>query len=259
MKFSWRVLIPFLFTVGAMLAGFLSILAAAEGRFLFAAQMIMLSMILDGMDGHVARLLRGESAFGADLDTFVDMMSFGLAPAFLAYQVALKEFGFWGLALACAIVVSGASRLARFRVVDPDRGQKGFLGLPITINAGWLAMAVFVTESGILLNRWITLTDGPLATVIWTCVVMFVFLQVSHVRYGKPTKAPVVFISSIMFVTFLFLRMEFAVASALAIGAGLFFYGFVSPFLPKHDDLLDLDLDLDLDDDEEEPVVLHHF
>lgn len=242
-----------------MLAGFFSLLAAADGRYLLAAQMIMLSMILDGMDGHVARLLRGESAFGADLDTFVDMMSFGLAPAFLAYQVALKDFGMWGLALACAIVVSGASRLARFRVVDPDRGQKGFLGLPITVNAGWLAMAVFITESGILQNRWITLTDGPLATVIWTCVVMFVLLQVSHVRYGKPTKAPVVFISSVLFVTFLFLRMEFAVASALAIGAGLFFYGFVSPFLPKHDDLLDLDLDLDLDDDEEEPVMLHHF
>jgi CDP-diacylglycerol--serine O-phosphatidyltransferase len=245
MKLNWRPILPFLFTVAAMLAGFYSLLAAGGGHYLLAAQMIMLSMILDGMDGHVARLLHGESAFGADLDTFVDMMSFGLAPAFLAYQVALKDFGPWGLVLASAIVVSGASRLARFRVVDPHRGQRGFLGLPITVNAGWLSMAVFITESGILQNRWISLQDGPVATVVWTCVVLFLLLQVSHVRYGKPTRTPVLFISSVMFVTFLFLPMELAVASAFAIGTVLLFYAFVSPFLPRHDDILELDHDLE--------------
>lgn len=255
MRFRWRTIIPFLFTVAAMIAGFFSLVAASEARFLLSAQLIMLSMILDGMDGNLARLLRGESDFGADLDTFVDMVSFGLAPAFLAYQVALKDFGFWGATLACAIVVSGAVRLARFRVVDPDRGQNGYLGLPITVNAAWLALAVFLTKSEFFHSRWFMLSDGPLAAVVWTCAVMFTLLQVSHVRYGKPTKAPVVFITCLLFVTFLFLKVELAVASALAMCAGLFSYAFISPFLPKHDDILDLDLD----EEDDEGAFLRHL
>ena len=255
MNMSWRTIVPFLFTVAAMIAGFYSLVAAADGHFLLSAQLIMLSMILDGMDGNLARLLRGESDFGADLDTFVDMVSFGLAPAFLAYQVALRDFGFWGAVLACGIVISGACRLARFRVVDPNRGQNGFLGLPITVNAGWLALAVFITQSEIFHSHWFTLTDGPLAAVVWTCAVMFTLLQISHVRYGKPTKTPVVFITCLLFVTFLFLQLQLAVASALAMCAGLFVYGFISPFLPKHDDILDLDLD----EEDDESALLRHL
>lgn len=255
MKVSWRTIVPFLFTVAAMIAGFYSLVAAADGRFLLSAQLIMLSMILDGMDGNLARLLHGESDFGADLDTFVDMVSFGLAPAFLAYEVALRDFGFWGAVLTCSIVVSGASRLARFRVVDPNRGQQGFLGLPITVNAGWLALAVFITKSEIFHSHWFTLTDGPLAAIVWTCAVMFTLLQVSHVRYGKPTKTPVVFITCLLFVTLLFLKLQLAVASALAMCAGLFVYGFISPFLPKHNDILDLDLD----EEDDDGAVLRHL
>lgn len=255
MSVHWRRGIPLLCTIAAMLAGFYSLICAAEGLFMLSAQMIMLSMILDGLDGNLARLLRGTSRIGADLDTFVDVISFGLAPAFLAYQAALHAFGLWGLGLSCAVVVSGAYRLARFRVVDPFRGQRGYLGLPITVNAGWLAMFVFATESGLLSEFGFSLLEGPLAALVWTCTVVFVLLQVSHLRYAKPTKTPIVFFTCSVFVVLLFLKLQVAVASALAICLGLFYYAVVSPFMPRHAAEPELDLD---EAEEEEAVTVHH-
>ena len=130
-----------------MLAGFYCIVACATGHYMVAAQLIMLSMILDGLDGNLARLLKGTSQFGAELDTYVDMTSFGVAPALLAYLVVLKDFGFLGMLLASSIVLSGVIRLSRFRVIDPYRGQRGYQGLPITVNAIWLNTGISISSS----------------------------------------------------------------------------------------------------------------
>ena len=104
---NWRQLIPSLFTLAAMLAGFLSILVTIQGMvaqaeivapagahraaelFRWAALLIMLAMILDGLDGNIARWLHGESDFGAELDTYVDLTAFGIAPAILVFAVTL--------------------------------------------------------------------------------------------------------------------------------------------------------------------------
>lgn len=244
---TWRQVVPTLFTVAAMMAGFYSLLMSAQGEFLIAAQMIMLSMLLDGFDGNVARLIKGTSKFGAELDTYVDMTSFGIAPAMLAYEAVLKNFGLPGFILACAIVVSGVMRLSRFRIKDPFRGQRGFQGLPITVNACWLSMFIFVAESGLFNTERYVLQEGPMATMVWTCTILFLILQVSNIRYPKPTKALIGFIPCILFVMFLFLKMQVAVASALTICASCFVYAFITPLFPKH-----ADLNAILDDSEEE-------
>lgn len=246
---TWRQVIPTLFTVAAMMAGFYSLLMSAQGAFLVAAQMIMLSMLLDGFDGNVARLIKGTSKFGAELDTYVDMTSFGIAPAMLAYEAVLKHFGAMGFLLACAIVVSGVMRLSRFRIKDPFRGQRGFQGLPITVNACWLSMFIFVTESGLLSTERYALQSGLMATVVWTCTVLFLLLQISNIRYPKPTKTLIGFVLCILAVLLLFLQQQFAVASALTICIACFIYAFITPLFPKHTDLSVL-----LEDgDEEEP------
>jgi CDP-diacylglycerol--serine O-phosphatidyltransferase len=250
---NWRPLIPFLFTSAAMVAGVMSLLEAATGNLFASAQLIMLSMILDGLDGQVARSLKATSAFGAELDTFVDIVSFGVAPAFLAWSAALHEYGALGVILVCSIVLSGASRLARFRIVDPQRGQQGYLGLPITVLGGWLAVVVLISESALFQPDWMSLVDGPMATLTWTVTVMFVLLQVSHLRYEKPTKIPILFGASLVAVVCLFLTREIAVAAAVAIAAAMFLYGFVTPFLPKHDVVIEID-----SDDDEEPVPVRH-
>lgn len=225
-----RQLVPLFFTVAAMLAGFGSLLMSAEGRFITAAQLIMLSMILDGLDGTLARRLNATSPFGAELDTFVDFSSFGLAPAMLAWRAALHQFGLWGFLVASIIVVAGASRLARFRIVDPFRGQKGYLGLPITANAGWVAMSVFLAESSVIQEEWFTLMAGPMAAFVWSVSIIMCGLEVSHVRYGKPTKDPVIQAICIPLVVLLFVEQtHVAAAAALAMMIYGLGYVFISP------------------------------
>ncbi len=231
-----RAIVPVMLTLAAMLAGFYSIMLSASGHYVEAAKFIMLSMILDGLDGAMARLLKGITSFGAELDTFVDMTSFGLAPALLAYQFALKECGLLGLLLVSGMVLSGASRLSRFRIIDPNRGQKGFLGLPITCAGGWVTMMVFLASSGVPEEwgwTWFTLDEGPWATFVWVSTAALLVLQISHVHYAKMTKNPLVFLPGLIMVLLLFAEIHLAAVAALLLSSFGFYFGFLSPFFRR--------------------------
>lgn len=230
---SWRKIVPSLFTLGAMAAAVMAILHAAHSEFIVAAQLIMLALALDGLDGNVARWCHGETKFGAELDTFIDITAYGIAPAVLAWELVMKDHGFWGVAFVCFTAMSGAMRLARFRVVDPFRGQHGYLGLPITVNAGWVAMFAILTELNFFDTFGLSVTSGPLASAVWTCSILFLFLQISNVRYGKPSKSPLAFTFGLIVITMLFVE-QFRILSVMLMIAYGIFYGFVSPFVPKH-------------------------
>lgn len=240
-----RYMIPSSVTAAALIAGFFSILKSIEGDFMLASQFIMLSMILDGLDGNISRWIKASSAFGAELDTFVDITSFGVAPAVLAYQVLFNRLGAFGLVFVSLIVLSGALRLARFKVIDPYHGQHGYMGLPITVNAGWIAMAVFLNQSGMLDERFFSLAKGPSAAVMWSCSLAMILLQVSRVHYTKPTKGVVWFAFCCFAVSMLFLRTHVAVGAAFGMVVYGFVYTFVMPLLPRHTVILD-------EEDEEE-------
>ncbi len=242
--------IPSFFTMLAMLAGVFSMLASAAGDFILAAQLIMVSMILDGLDGTLARLLRSTSQFGAELDTFVDMTSFGLAPAILLYHLMLKNEGILGLAVVSAIVLSGVSRLSRFRVVDPYRGQRGYLGLPITTAAGWIASLVIASQNSLFNDTWLSLEHGPVATLFWVSTLIMIVLQLSHVRYIKPTKKPVVFVPFTVVLILLFLNGPVAIWAAFMLAGYGFWYAFISPFYRRQHAVL-------APAEEEHPVTLN--
>ena len=248
---SWRKIVPNLVTLAAMLCAFYSIIVSTEGKYMLAAQLIMLCLIMDGLDGNLARFIKGTTKFGAELDTFVDITAYSIAPAVLIHEVIGDQFGFWGQVLVSLTVLSGVLRLSRFRVADPFRGQRGYCGLPVTVNAGWVTLFIFAWQSGLFSEDKLSLTDGPLATLVWTCSVAFLFLQGSNVRYGKPTKVPLFFLAGIFMVLMLFFKLQVAVAAALGMCAYGFFYAFISPFLPKHDLLPD-------DDEEEQPIRVRH-
>ncbi len=255
----WRKIVPNLLTLAALVCAMMSLIKAGEGNFVASAQLIMLCLVFDGLDGNVARWCKGSTAFGAELDTFVDIIGYGVAPAMLVYNLVMKDHGWLGLAFVCFAAMSGSLRLARFRVVDPARGQNGYLGLPITVNAGWIAMLVFITQSGLLREDLFNLSSGPLAALVWTISVVFLVLQVSTVRYSKPTKAPLFFFAGIAMVLMLFVKSaELALVSALAIAAYGVFYGLISPFMPKHAALVDAAAAAPVgeEEDEEDPV---HF
>jgi CDP-diacylglycerol--serine O-phosphatidyltransferase len=230
---TWRKILPNLITLAALLASFFSLVTAARGQYYLAAQLIMLTLILDGLDGILARLLRGTTKLGAELDTFVDMTGYGIAPAMILYHLIVPDAGIWALALVVITLFSGAIRLSRFRIVDPFRGQHGYLGLPITVNAGWVAMVVMLSHSSNGRFDAVTLTEGLPALLIWSVSAAMVFLQVSRVRYGKPVKNPAVFILGAVMVILLFVE-QFAHISAMAFLFAALYYAFISPFLLKH-------------------------
>lgn len=210
---KWRQVVPSIVTVLAMLAGFLGILLTIEGMrlerpdlYVKAAQMIMLAMILDGIDGNVARWLKGSSDFGAELDTYVDLTAFGIAPAILVFAVTLQGTQVWRVVLPAAVALSGMVRLARFKAKDPLRGQGGYAGLPITANAGWVALFVFISETPPM--NTFSLNHGKVAVLFLVGVVTFTILQITNFRYPKPTKKATLFLPCIVLVVLLFIPVQ---------------------------------------------------
>ncbi|MGE4273197.1 MAG: CDP-diacylglycerol--serine O-phosphatidyltransferase [Desulfitobacterium sp.] len=138
-------MIPSLFTLGNLFFGFLAIIWTMDGDYQVAAGLIILSVLMDSMDGKVARRLSVSTDFGKELDSLCDVVSFGVAPAILTYKVLLEgHMGFWGVLLAAAFALCGAVRLARFNVLNITTH---FLGVPITFAGGIMALLVLFYQS----------------------------------------------------------------------------------------------------------------
>jgi CDP-diacylglycerol--serine O-phosphatidyltransferase len=137
-------LLPNLFTTGALFAGFYAIVQAMNGRFEFAAVAIFIAMVLDGLDGRVARLTHTQSAFGAEYDSLSDMVSFGVAPSLVVYEWALKGLGKWGWFAAFIYCAATALRLARFNTNIDVVDKRYFQGLPSPAAAALIAGFVWV-------------------------------------------------------------------------------------------------------------------
>jgi len=136
-------ILPALFTVGNVFCGYLSLDASLNKRFEVAALLVFLAAFLDGMDGRVARLTHTTSAFGEQLDSLADIVSFGVAPAFLVYRWALVDFDRLGLLVSFLFVVCGAARLARFNIQIHVVDKRYFVGLAIPAAAGTLCALIW--------------------------------------------------------------------------------------------------------------------
>jgi CDP-diacylglycerol--serine O-phosphatidyltransferase len=137
-------LLPNAFTTAALFAGFYAIVQAMNGRFEVAAMAIFAAMVLDGMDGRVARLTNTQSAFGEQYDSLSDMCSFGVAPALVMYEWALKDLGRWGWLAAFIYVAGAALRLARFNTNLTVVDKRYFQGLPSPASAALVAGFVWL-------------------------------------------------------------------------------------------------------------------
>jgi CDP-diacylglycerol--serine O-phosphatidyltransferase len=136
--------LPNLFTTAALFAGFYAIVQAMNLRFEHAAVAVFVAMVLDGLDGRVARLTRTQSAFGAEYDSLADMVSFGVAPALVVYEWALKGLGRWGWIAAFVYCAGAALRLARFNTTLEVIDKRYFQGLPSPAAAALVAGMVWV-------------------------------------------------------------------------------------------------------------------
>jgi len=139
-------LLPNLFTTAALFAGFFAIVQAMNARFDLAAIAVYVAMVLDGLDGRVARLTRTQSAFGAEFDSLADMVSFGAAPALVMYEWALRDMDKLGWLAAFVYVAGAALRLARFNVQIEVADKRWFQGMPSPAAAALVAGFVFIVD-----------------------------------------------------------------------------------------------------------------
>lgn len=123
-------ILPNLFTLAALFGGFYAIVMAMNGQFEQAAIGVFCAMVLDSLDGRVARMTNTQSAFGEQMDSLSDMVSFGAAPALIAYEWALRDLGRWGWIAAFVYCSCAALRLARFNVNTAVVDKRYFQGLP---------------------------------------------------------------------------------------------------------------------------------
>ncbi|MGB2065547.1 MAG: CDP-diacylglycerol--serine O-phosphatidyltransferase [Marinomonas gallaica] len=169
-------LLPNLFTTAALFSGFYSIIAAMDGNFTQAAVAIFISMVLDGLDGRVARLTRTQSAFGAEYDSLADMVSFGIAPALVAFTWALAPLGKVGWIAAFIYAVGAALRLARFNTMIGSQDKRYFTGLPSPSAAAIVAGVIWAAESA-------GVAGEQIASIMALLVPVTGLLMVSNVKY----------------------------------------------------------------------------
>ncbi|HFC53502.1 MAG TPA: CDP-diacylglycerol--serine O-phosphatidyltransferase [Gammaproteobacteria bacterium] len=169
-------LLPNLFTTAALFAGFYGIIAAMKGHFEAASVAVFVAMVLDGLDGRVARLTNTQSDFGTQYDSLSDMLCFGLAPALIVYQWSLSGMGKLGWLAAFLFTACAALRLARFNTQVEVVDKRYFQGLPSPAAAGLAAGLVWVGFDN-------NISGEALRVVAFTLTVAGAILMVSNVRY----------------------------------------------------------------------------
>jgi|TARA_B100001063_G_C16744742_1_gene546817 CDP-diacylglycerol--serine O-phosphatidyltransferase len=168
-------LLPNLFTTGAMFSGFYAILAGMDGNFDAACIAIFIAMIFDVLDGTVARMTNTSSDFGLQYDSLSDMVSFGVAPAVLAFSWILNEIGRIGWAAAFIYASCAALRLARFNSQVDSSSKNYFIGIPSPAAAALIASMVWCSHK-------VNVTD-QLAFLVATTTAMSGLLMVSNLHY----------------------------------------------------------------------------
>jgi len=188
--------LPNLFTTAGLLCGFSSILIAITGNYFAAAVLLLVAIVLDGLDGRIARYTNTTTKFGAEYDSLSDLVAFGVAPAILVYMWGLAPYGKWGWMASSLFVVCGALRLARFNIQIGIVESKIFNGLPIPAAAS-------VVATGILLYDYWGGKGRFTSIFILLGVFCLALLMISNIKYYSFKK--VNFFSKKPFMSFFFM------------------------------------------------------
>ncbi len=197
-------LLPNLFTTAGLFAGFYAIVASMGGRFNEAAIAIFIAMVMDSIDGRLARLTNTQSDFGSEFDSLADMISFGLAPALVLYEWSLSALGKFGWLAAFIYTAATALRLARFNTQVSVADKRYFQGLASPAAAGVAAGLVWMCED-------YGIRGGQLSIVVFLMTLMLAALMVSNMRFRSFKDLDLK--GKVPFVTILVLVMVYAVIS----------------------------------------------
>nr|WP_251369420.1 CDP-diacylglycerol--serine O-phosphatidyltransferase [Polynucleobacter sp. MWH-Spelu-300-X4] len=184
-------LLPNAFTTANLFCGFFAIVQAMNNRFEMAAIAIFFALVMDGMDGRVARMTNTQSAFGEQYDSLTDMVSFGVAPALVAYEWVLKDLGKWGWLAAFAYCAGAALRLARFNTNIGVVDKRFFQGLPSPAAASLIAGFVWLAIDNKLPVKelyipWVMFALTIYAGITMVSNALFYSGKALDVRYRAP-------------------------------------------------------------------------
>jgi CDP-diacylglycerol---serine O-phosphatidyltransferase len=179
-----RTLVPNMITLLALCAGLTAIRLAVDGRFELALYAIVFAAMLDGIDGRIARMIKGQSRFGAELDSLADFVNFGVAPGLILYFWVLQELGNLGWIAAMAFAICAGLRLARFNVAidDPNRPvwmSNFFTGVPAPAGAITVLLPMYVYFLGLRIPA--------VLTFLYTLAIAFLMVSRLPVFSGKKT------------------------------------------------------------------------
>jgi CDP-diacylglycerol--serine O-phosphatidyltransferase len=203
-----RMLVPNVITLLAICAGLTAIRLSAEGRMELAVAAIVFAAVLDGLDGRVARMIKGQSKFGAELDSLADFVNFGVAPGLILYFWQLHEIHNGGWIAAMVFAISGGLRLARFNATmdDPNKpafATNFFTGVPAPAGAITVLLPVYLAFLGLP-------KPYPTLTALYTLLIAFLMVSRLPVFSGKTIRMRVppemvlpVFVSVIFFIALL--------------------------------------------------------
>lgn len=203
-----RMLVPNFITLLAICAGLTAIRLSTEGRMELAVAAIVFAAILDGLDGRVARMIKGQSKFGAELDSLADFVNFGVAPGLILYFWQLHELNNGGWIAAMVFAISGGLRLARFNATidDPNKpafAANYFTGVPAPAGAITVLLPVYLGFLGVPM-------PPAVLTAVYTLVIAFLMVSRLPVFSGKTVKMRVppemvlpVFVSVVLFIALL--------------------------------------------------------
>ena len=232
-KYKSLYILPSLFTLANMGFGYYAITAALDGKWIIASAVITISVLMDGMDGRIARYTKTTSEFGMNFDSLVDAISFGVAPAIIIYaywfnKPEYKEYRTIGWILSFIFVAAGALRLARFNVQSKsDLPNTNFMGLPIPGAAGFLCTLIWIYEKFLVTEpeyQRIFVKIFPITLIILS------YLMISRIKYYSFKKAHYLFKKPIFVVIFLAVLIFYLVKypSIVLFGIG-FIYVFSGP------------------------------
>lgn len=179
------IILPSAFTLGNLFFGIYAIVAASRGDFEWAGWFIIFAGVLDMLDGRVARFTRTGSAFGAELDSLVDAISFGVAPGYILYELFFAADAGWGWILVYVFVTAVVVRLARYNIEQGGEAKRYFHGLPSP--AAGMTLASFYPFSQTTFFATY-LGDLPWQQILGIGMVLLAVLMVSHVPYARVPK-----------------------------------------------------------------------
>ena len=195
-------LLPSLLTTGNLFCGFGALLLTVESRYTEAALAILVAMVMDILDGRVARLIKATTQFGLEFDSLADVVSFCVAPAFLIYSFALSVLERPAWFGAFQFVICGALRLASFNIHTGTVDRRFFVGLPTPAAAGVVAGAVILLQ-GVEASRWLLVTIA-IATYVVALLMVSTFRYWSFKEFDfarrRPLSALLVMVLSVMIV-----------------------------------------------------------